>query len=63
MQGPPPRKPGQFEVVKQPKGGPKPFTPTMTSRQKQKVSDLIKKLRINYNKLILKKRELKLKGP
>jgi hypothetical protein len=28
-------------------------------REKQKVSDLIKKLRINYNKLLMKKKELK----
>ena len=30
----------------------------MNRRQKQKVSDLIKKLRINYNKLLIKKREM-----
>ena len=27
-------------------------------RQKKKVSDLIKKLRINYNKMLMKKRDL-----
>lgn len=32
----------------------------MNRRQKQKVSDLIKKLRINYNKLLIKKRESKI---
>lgn len=32
----------------------------MNRRQKQKVSDLIKKLRINYNKLLIKKREMKI---
>jgi len=45
---------GAFEIVKQdtPKVG------QLTRRQKQKVSDLIKNLRINYNKLMMKKKEL-----
>ncbi|CDW78334.1 pumilio domain-containing protein kiaa0020 homolog [Stylonychia lemnae] len=56
----------KFEVVKQdepqkytkknfnkPTGAPG----TMNRRQKQKVSDLIKKLRVNYNKLIIKNRD------
>ena len=30
----------------------------MNRRQKQKVSDLIKTLRINYNKLMMKKKEI-----
>lgn len=30
----------------------------VTRRQKQKVSDLIKLLRINYNKLMMKKKEI-----
>jgi hypothetical protein len=30
----------------------------MNRRQKQKVSDLIKNLRINYNKLMMKKKEV-----
>ena len=34
-------------------------TNSQMRRQKQKVSDLIKKLRINYNKLLMKKKELK----
>ena len=32
--------------------------PVLNRRQKQKVSDLIKKLRINYNRLLIKKKEL-----
>lgn len=46
---------GNFEVVKQDT----PKAPTiMNRRQKQKVSDLIKLLRINYNKLMMKKKEI-----
>jgi len=39
------------------KGGDK-NKPIITRRQKQKVSDLIKNLRINYNKLLIKKKDL-----
>ena len=49
---------GNFEVVKQdtPKATLAPGQ--LTRRQKQKVSDLIKTLRINYNKLMMKKKEI-----
>jgi len=46
---------GNFEVVKQ--DTPKPMQP-MTRREKQKVSDLIKNLRLIYNKLMLKKKDV-----
>ena len=46
---------GKFEVVKQ--GTPKSGQPVLNRRQKQKVSDMIKSLRINYNKLMMKKKE------
>ena len=32
--------------------------PVLNRRQKQRVSDLIKKLRISYNRLLMKKKEL-----
>lgn len=37
-----------------------PEAPVMNRRQKQKVSDLVKNLRLNYNQLLMKKKE---KGP
>ena len=40
-------------------GGTKEQSHSQHRREKQKVSDLIKKLRINYNKLLMKKKELK----
>ena len=46
--------------VEQPKAsGPKGAQePVLNRRQKQKVSDLIKKLRISYNRLLMKKKEM-----
>jgi hypothetical protein len=41
------------------KGGSRDQTHSQHRREKQKVSELIKKLRINYNKLLMKKKELK----
>lgn len=41
------------------KGDSRDKTHSQHRREKQKVSDLIKKLRINYNKLLMKKKELK----
>lgn len=43
------------------KGGPA-ATP-QNRRQKQKVSDLVKKLRINYNQLLMKKKDRKSEDP
>ena len=40
------------------KSGDNKGQPIMNRRQKQKVSDLIKKLRISYNKLLMKKKEM-----
>ncbi len=50
------QKGGKFDVVKQ--DAPKQGQPVLNRRQKQKVSDLIKSLRINYNKLMMKKKEV-----
>lgn len=50
----PTMKHGNFEVAKQ--DTPKPMG--LSRRQKQKVSDLIKNLRILYNKLMMKKKEV-----
>jgi hypothetical protein len=41
------------------KGDSRDKTHSQQRREKQKVSDLIKKLRIKYNKLLMKKKELK----
>ena len=50
------KKGGKFEVVKQ--DAPKSAAKPVTRREKQKVSDLIKKLRINHNKLMMKKKDI-----
>jgi len=48
-------KPKYGETKATTKDGAQPF---MNRRQKQKVSDLIKKLRISYNRLLMKKKEM-----
>ena len=47
-----------FQDKDKPKANQSGQQPVLNRRQKQKVSDLIKKLRISYNRLLMKKKEM-----
>jgi len=52
----------KFVGKKDAAGKPTDKSGSQIRREKAKVSDLIKKLRINYNKLLMKKKDLKITG-